>query len=301
MEILRTPESCFENLPDYDFKPHYATVGNGLRLHYVDARPRHKINNAPIVLMMHGEPSWSFLYRHMIKNVSSAGFRVLAPDLIGFGRSDKPVKISDYSYASHIQWVEDWFLALDLQNVVLFCQDWGGLIGLRLVAKYPERFAGVIAANTFLPMGERKPSEAFQKWRDFSQTIPEFPTRKVIEGATIKDLEAGVADAYNAPYPEERYKAGARIFPALVPISPEMAGAQDNLEAWGVLSKFEKPFLTAFSDQDPITKGADRVFQKRVPGCVGQNHRIVKGAGHFLQEDAPVELSEIIVEFMAQF
>lgn len=297
MEILRTSDDCFDNLEDYNFTPHYVSVGKGLRLHYVDVGPR----DGQVVIMMHGEPSWSYLYRHMIKNVSSAGFRVIAPDLIGFGRSDKPADIKSYTYARHVEWIQDWFKALNVSNVVLFCQDWGGLIGLRLVAKYPKKFAGVIAANTFLPTGDRDPGPAFKKWREFSQTVPEFPVGGVIRGATVKPISAATEAAYNAPFPEERYKAGARIFPALVPTSPDMAGAQDNVKAWGVLSKFEKPFLTAFSDQDPITKGADRVFQNRIPGCAGQNHRLVEGGGHFLQEDVHFELSEIIVEFMAQF
>jgi len=296
MEILRTPDACFDNLKDYNFEPLYVTVGNGMRMHYVDTGPK----DGQVVIMMHGEPSWSYLYRHMIRNVASAGFRVLAPDLIGFGRSDKPAQTSDYSYAAHMKWTTDWFKAMNISDAVLFCQDWGGLIGLRLVAKFPKQFAGVIASNTFLPTGERDPSDAFKKWREFSQTVPEFPVSGIIKGATVKDLGEGVEAAYNAPYPEERFKAGARIFPALVPTSPDMPGAQENVDAWGALSKFQKPFLTAFSDQDPITKGADRVFQKRIPGCAGQDHKTVIGGGHFLQEDVHFELSEIIVEFMAR-
>lgn len=301
MEILRTPDDCFKDLPDYAFDAHYALVGDGLRLHYVDVEPATAIDNAPTVIMMHGEPSWSFLYRHMIRNVCTAGFRVLAPDLIGFGKSDKPTEMADYSYARHVDWMDDWLSALKIKNAVLFCQDWGGLIGLRLVARYPERFAGVIASNTFLPTGERDPGDAFRKWQAFSQTVPEFPVGGVIRSATVKPLSAAVEAAYNAPYPYEKYKAGARIFPALVPTSPDMAGAQDNVDAWGALTRYEKPFLTAFSDQDPITQGADRIFQRRIPGANGQNHQIVKGGGHFLQEDVSEELSKIIVDFMAQF
>ena len=297
MKALRTPDSRFENLPDYDFKPNYVTVGDNLRLHYVDAGER----DDPVVIMMHGEPSWSFLYRHMIKTVAAAGYRVLAPDLIGFGKSDKPTETSDYSYTRHVGWMSEWFEGLDVQldvhGAVLFCQDWGGLLGLRLVAKYPERFAGVIAANTFLPTGDRDPGEAFKKWREFAKTVPEFPVGGIIGGATVNDLDASVKDAYDAPYPDESYKAGARIFPALVPTNPDMDGAADNVEAWKVLSNWDKPFLTSFSDQDPITKGADKIFQKIIPGCKDQPHQILKGGGHFLQEDAPIELSEIIVAF----
>jgi len=294
MKILRTPDSQFENLPDYPFKPHYVRVGDKLRLHYVDHGPQ----DGQLVIMMHGEPSWSFLYRHMISNVAAAGYRVIAPDLIGFGKSDKPSETSDYSYSSHVGWMNEWFEQIDVNGAVLFCQDWGGLLGLRLVTKYPDRFAGVIAANTFLPTGDRDPGEAFTKWREFAKTVPEFPVGSIIRGATVKDLSEGVEAAYDAPYPDESYKAGARIFPALVPSSPDMDGAADNVEAWKVLSAFEKPFLTSFSDQDPITKGGDRIFQKLIPGCAGQPHQIVKGGGHFLQEDVHAELSDIIIDFM---
>lgn len=304
MEILRTPDSQFDNLPDYDFEPHYVTLKNGLRIHYVDTATlngqKDVLDDAPVILMMHGEPSWSFLYRHMIKNVAASGFRVIAPDLVGFGRSDKPYNTQDYSYSRHVAWMSEWFEAMKLKDVVLFCQDWGGLIGLRLVAKYGDKFSGVIAANTFLPTGDRKPGEAFLQWQKFSKTVPEFPVGGVIRGATVKPLGNGVEAAYNAPFPDESYKAGARIFPSLVPTSPDMEGAADNVKAWKVLSKFSKPFLTAFSDQDPVTKGGDRVFQKIVAGCAGQPHTIIKGGGHFLQEDAHQELSEIIVDFMAR-
>ena len=248
--------------------------------------------------MMHGEPSLSFLYRHMIANVAAAGYRVIAPDLIGFGKSDKPTETSDYTYTRHVDWMSDWFAQMDITNAVLFCQDWGGLLGLRLVAKYPDRFAGVIAANTFLPTGDRDPGDAFTKWREFSKTVPEFPVGGIIRGATVKDLGEGVEAAYNAPYPDESYKAGARIFPSLVPTSPDMDGATDNVEAWKVLSAFNKPFLTNFSDQDPITKGGDKAFQKLIPGCEGQPHQLIKGGGHFLQEDVHAELSENIIAFM---
>jgi haloalkane dehalogenase len=293
MQILRTPEACFENLPDYDFSPHYVDIRDDLRLHYVDEGPK----GARPVIMMHGEPSWSFLYRHMIKRVAKAGYRVLAPDLIGFGRSDKPSQIKEYSYSRHVAWMQDWLDHVDISEAVLFCQDWGGLIGLRLVAESPDRFAGVIAGNTFLPIGKHDPGEAFKKWREFAKTVPEFPVGGIIRGATVKPLGDGVEEAYNAPFPEEKYKAGARIFPALVPTSPEMEGVAENIRAWEVFKKWEKPFLTCFSDQDPITAGGDKVFQKLIPGCKGQAHCTLKGGGHFLQEDVPSELSDIIIEF----
>ena len=292
MEILRTPDDRFAGLPDFDFKPHYAEIKGGLRLHYVDEGPR----EGRVVLMMHGEPSWSFLYRHMIRKVADAGYRVLAPDLIGFGRSDKPTETSDYSYTRHVGWMQDWFDQMNVSGVVLFCQDWGGLLGLRLVTAQPDRFDAVVAGNTFLPTGEGKPAEAFLKWQTFSQTVPEFPTGRILQGATVRTLTDAEVAAYDAPYPDETYKAGARIFPALVPTTPDMDGAPDNRDAWTVLEKWDKPFVTCFSDQDPVTAGGDRLFQKRVPGTQGQPHRMIKDGGHFLQEDKPEELADLIIE-----
>lgn len=297
MKVFRTPDEAFENLPDYDFEPNYSQIDGGdlgiLRLHYVDEGDE----NALAVIMLHGEPSWSYLYRKMISQVSNAGYRVLAPDLIGFGRSDKPADMSDYSYSNHVSWMSEWLDQLNLKQAVLFCQDWGGLIGLRIVAENTELFDGVIAANTFLPTGKGKMPDAFKKWQAFAKTVPEFPVGGIIRGATVKDLGEGVEEAYNAPFPEEKFKAGARIFPSLVPTSAEMDGAEDNLRAWEVLTQWNKPFLTSFSDQDPITAGMDKVFQKLVPGCAGQSHQILKGGGHFLQEDVGEELSEIIINF----
>ena len=292
MEKLRTDEARFANLPDYPFAPNYAFVGDDLRLHYVDEGSQ----DARPVLMMHGEPSWSFLYRHMIPPVVEAGYRVIAPDLIGFGKSDKPTETSDYSYTAHVAWMLEWFDGLDLTGVVLFCQDWGGLIGLRLVAARPDRFAAVVAGNTMLPIGEGTPSEAFLAWQNFSQTVPEFPTGKILQGATVRELSEAEVAAYDAPYPDETYKAGARIFPALVPTSPDQDGVVENKQAWGVLQGWDKPFVTCFSDQDPVTKGGDKIFQTRIPGAKDQPHRIVKSGGHFLQEDKPGELAELVIE-----
>lgn len=292
MEKLRTPDERFNGLPDYPFEPNYATVGDDLRLHYVDEGAK----SARPVLMMHGEPSWSFLYRHMIPPVAEAGFRVIAPDLIGFGKSDKPTETSDYSYSSHVEWMLEWFDSLDLSGVVLFCQDWGGLIGLRLVAARPDRFAAVIAGNTMLPIGEGTPPDAFLAWQQFSQTVPEFPTGMILQGASVRDLTAEEVAGYDAPYPDESFKAGARIFPALVPTAPDHGGVADNRDAWKVLSAWDKPFVTCFSDQDPVTKGGDKIFQARVPGTKGQPHRTIKDGGHFLQEDQPGELAELVIE-----
>ena len=298
-DVQRTPDDYFDGLPGYDFTPHYLNISDHelgeMRMHFVDTGP----TDGQTVIMMHGEPSWSYLYRYMIRNVANAGMRVVAPDLIGFGRSDKPSQTSDYTYSRHVEWVSQWFERSGINNAVLFCQDWGGLLGLRLVAKYPDRFDGVIAANTFLPTGERKLGAGFENWKNFSQTVPIFPAGGVIKGGTVKDLGPGVREAYDAPYPDETYKAGARIFPALVPVSENMDGAADNRAAWNILSKFEKPFLTCFSDQDPVTGGMDKQFHKNIPGCEGQPHTTVEGGGHFLQEDCPEELSKIIVDFCA--
>lgn len=295
MKILRTPDDRFLNLPDYDFTPHYVELGEGLRLHYVDEGPR----DGRTILLMHGEPSWSYLYRFMIRALSAAGFRVLAPDLIGFGRSDKPTETTDYSYAKHVGWMQNWLDQMDFSDAVLFCQDWGGLIGLRLVANNPDRFAAVMAGNTGLPIGKGTPSESFLKWQKFSQTIPVFPTGQILQGATVRELSRAEVAAYDAPYPDESYKAGARIFPALVPTDPSMDGVTDNMQAWEVLKAWDKPFLTAFSDQDPVTKGGERLFQKLVPGTAEQPHKILKGGGHFLQEDVHQELSQMLIELCA--
>jgi len=296
MKSLRTPDARFENLPDYDFTPNYCEVGDGLRLHYVDAGEV----NARTIILMHGEPSWSYLYRFMIRQLTAAGFRVLAPDLIGFGKSDKPTEFSDYSYTSHVAWMQAWLDHVDVSEAVLFCQDWGGMIGLRLVAENPDRFAAVMAANTGLPIGKGTPSEVFLKWQKFSQTVPVFPTGQILQGATTRTLSEAEVAAYDAPYPDETYKAGARIFPALVPTDPSMEGVAENIEAWTVLKNWEKPFLTGFSDQDPVTKGGEQIFQKLIPGTAGQPHAIVKGGGHFLQEDVHERLSEMLIALCAR-
>ncbi len=298
MKTLRTPDARFANLPDYPFQPHYATIrdadGTEMRQHYVDEGPR----NAAPVLLMHGEPSWSFLYRKMISGLVAKGHRVLAPDLIGFGKSDKPTEQSDYTFERHVKWMSDWLTALNLQNITLFCQDWGGLIGLRLVAAFPDRFARVVVGNTGLPVGTGM-TEGFKQWLTFSQSVPELPIGEIVSMGTKNGLSDAVKAAYIAPFPDESFKAGARRFPALVPVTPEHASVAENKAAWEVLARYNKPFLTAFSDSDPVTKGGERAFQERVPGTKGQPHTIVKNAGHFLQEDAPDELVEIIHRFIA--
>jgi haloalkane dehalogenase len=291
MTILRTPDERFENLPGYDFAPHYVEV-DGLRIHYVDE------GVGPTVLCMHGEPSWSFLYRHMIPVLVDGGCRAVAPDLVGFGKSDKPSERTDYTYAKHVAWMSAWLEAVDLTDITLVCQDWGALIGLRLAAAYPDRFARLVVANGGLPTGDGKTSEAFFNWQNFSQTTPVFPVGVIINGGTATDLSEDVIAGYDAPFPEEEYKAGARQFPLLVPTSPDDPEAPANRDAWKVLESFTKPVLTAFSDSDPITKGGDRVWQERVPGAKGQPHTTIEGGGHFLQEDKGPELANVVLDFI---
>jgi haloalkane dehalogenase len=301
MEVLRTPDDAFADLPGFDFEPHYVEIDSGssgarLRLHYLDEGPT---DASETVLLMHGEPSWSFLYRKMIPFLAAEGLRVVAPDLIGFGRSDKPAERSDYTYERHVAWITSaLFDALDLTNVTLVCQDWGGLIGLRLVAAHPERFSRVVAANTGLPTGDEKPTDAFLNWQQFSQEVDVMPIGAIVNFGTTTDLSAEVIAAYDAPFPEERFKEGARQFPLLVPTSPQDPSNVQNREAWEQLQKFDKPFLCAFSDSDPITKGADKQFLKRVPGCRGQDHVTIVGGGHFLQEDCGEDLARGVIYFI---
>ncbi len=291
-KILRTPESRFENLLDYDFKSNYVDVEEGLRLHYLDEGSK----DNPIVLMLHGEPSWSYLYRKMISILSINNFRVIAPDLIGFGKSDKLVDRNDYSYQKHMDWLTTFILTLDLQHIVLFCQDWGGLTGLRLITEMNDRFSMVIASNTTLPTGSVPVPESFMKWREYSQHSPGFDIGKVIDMGTVQPLSDEVLAAYNAPFPSEEYKAGARIFPTLVPIDSNDIEAINNRKVWEKLMQWTKPFLTIFGDKDDIMKGAEKAFQKLVPGAKGQNHAILN-AGHFIQEEKGEELAQLILEF----
>ena len=297
MEVLRTPEDRFDALPDYPFAPHYLTVtdadGTDLRIHYVDEGPR----DAAPILLLHGEPSWSYLYRKFVPDLVARGHRVIAPDLIGFGKSDKPAARSDYTYERHVAWMSAWLTALNLTEITLFCQDWGGLIGLRLVAAFPERFARLVVANTGLPTGSGS-SEGFNAWLAYSQNVPQFPVGFIVNGGTGRDLSPEEIAAYDAPFPDETYKEGAREFPKLVPITPEHPSVAENQAAWKVLEQFDKPVLTAFSDQDAVTKGGEKVFIDRIPGAKGQPHTIISGGGHFLQEDAPVQISALIDTFI---
>lgn len=329
MKVLRTPDERFENLDGYPFEPHYVEIDDGdggtLRMHYVDE------GEGEIILCLHGQPTWSYLYRKMIPILTGAGHRVIAPDFVGFGKSDKPTERSDYTYAAHVGWVTRFVEALNLTDMTLVCQDWGGLIGLRVVAEHPERFARVVAANTGLPDAKGIPDEMAGPMREMLNNTPALPPLEMAAklqenaggagfmywikhcdgyedfsistvvsmsamGSTLTDEQKR---AYDAPFPSEEYKQGARQFPSLVPIIPDNPAIADNRKAWQVFAQFDKPFLTAFSDRDPVTGGLHERFQNEVPGAKGQAHTTIEGAGHFLQEDDPQALSDAVIRFMA--
>jgi haloalkane dehalogenase len=292
--VLRTPDACFADIQDFPYTPNYVEVG-GLRIAYIDEGPR----DAAPILLLHGEPSWSYLYRKMIPTLLAAGHRVIAPDLVGFGRSDKPTRARDFSYANHVAWMVAWMQAIDLQHATLFCQDWGSLIGLRLATHSPERFDRIVLANGGLPTGTQAEMPiAFKLWRAFSRYSPWFPIGKIIATGCASQLSAAEIDAYNAPFPSRKYLVAARLFPSFVPTTPTDPERAANERAWDVLRQWHKPFLTLFSSRDPVTRGGEKVFQKLVPGAQHQPHSITRGAGHFLQEDKGPELAQKIVEFI---
>jgi haloalkane dehalogenase len=300
MQALRTPDDRFSKLEDWPYAPHYVEVPDGdggapLRVGYVDEGPP----QGEVVLCLHGEPSWSYLYRKMIPVLVEAGLRVVAPDLIGFGRSDKPAHRRDYTYARHVEWMRAALLdGVGLTAMTLVGHDWGGLIGLRLVAEHPDAFARVVTANTFLPTGDRPANDAFMAWQKFSQEVTEFPVGRIVNGGCTTTLSRAVVAAYDAPFPDETYKEGARQFPLLVPIHPADDASAANRAAWEVLGAWTRPWLCAFSDEDPITAGADRAIQATVPGTKGMPHTTITGAGHFLQEDRGSELAQAVVAFV---
>ena len=300
MKTLRTPDERFAGLKDFPYEPNYVEINDGedgtLRIHYVDEGSQ----STDPILMMHGEPSWSYLYRKMIPIFLSEGNRAVAPDLIGFGKSDKPTARTDYTYQRHVDWMLAWLEALNLNRITLVCQDWGGTTGLRLVAANPERFARVVVANTGLPTGDSPISDAFLNWQKFSIEVEDFDVGTIISMGCQTELPADVVSAYNAPFPDDTYKEGARIFPSLIPTTPDDPSSEPNREAWKILKKFEKPFLTAFSDGDPITKGGEMMFQGIVPGTKDQPHTTIKGGGHFLQEDCGEDLARVVADFIKQ-
>lgn len=298
MNVTRTPDSAFADLPDYPFAPHHAEVGDGLRMHYVDEGDR----SAAPVLMLHGEPTWSYLYRHMIPVCAEAGHRVIAPDLIGFGKSDKPDAKGDYTYQRHVDWMTDFITGLDLRDITLFCQDWGSLIGLRVAAEREDRFARIVVGNGALPDGSAgfalSQKAAFLTWRTFATYTPVLPISRIVATGTLRKLTAGERRAYDAPYTAPGSKAGARAFPGLVPVSEKDPAIPANRAAWDVLRRWEKPLLTVFSDRDPILGKGYGVFRERVPGAQGMPHTTTHG-GHFLQEDAGPDLARQINELIA--
>lgn len=314
---VRTDETRFADLPDFPFAPHYVDVRHALdptplRMHYVDEGPR----DAEVVLMVHGEPAWSYLYRRLIPVFAEAGLRAIALDQIGFGRSDKPTRPSHYSFAQHVDFVRQLVVALDLQRITLVCQDWGGPVGLGALAREPERFARVCAANTMLHTaepelagrlewaahgeGERdaRVAEALLDWRVASTRTPDFAASPSIPFATARGVPDEVAAAYDAPFPSEWHTAGMRQYPALIPVTRSDEGAAINRATWAALRDFDRPFLTLFGDSDPPTRGWDTIFQERVPGAAGQPHAILERAGHFWQEDCGAEVAARLVEWI---
>ncbi len=305
MQLLRTPDDRFADLVDYPFAPNYVDIADQdsghdasgssgtLRVHYLDEGPA----DGPVVLAMHGEPSWSYLYRKIIPLLTAAGIRVVCPDLVGFGKSDKPSEKHDYTYARHVAWMQEAIIDhLDLRDATFFGQDWGGLVGLRLVADNPDRFARVIIGNTGLPTGEGRPSAAFLAWQKFSQESPVFPIGQILQGATNTDLSDAEVAAYDAPFPDETFKEGARIFPSLVPTSVDDPAVPANRAAWDVFRQWTKPFICCFSDDDPITAGGDKPFRELVPGAFGQPHTTVTNSHHFFQEDGADQIAQIIID-----
>jgi haloalkane dehalogenase len=297
VNVLTTPEQRFGSLPDYPFEPHYVHIdgaeGSQARMHYVDEGPR----QSEPVLLLHGEASWSFLYRTTIARVSRAGLRAIAPDMLGFGRSDKPSHVNDYSYGGHVAWLRAFVDALGLADITLVAHDWGGLLGLRLVAERPSSFRRVLVCNTTLPTGERAPPSAFLDFRRWLSGASAVSAGAIVAAACRSPLSAQVHAAYDAPFPEPALQAGLRAFPALLPTAMDDPESVLNREAWRVLAGFERPFLTVFGDSDPFTAGAERAFQRRVSGARNQPHRILTNAGHFLQEDVPEEFAQAVLDF----
>jgi haloalkane dehalogenase len=313
MDFVRTPDRRFADLEGYPFEPNYVTVGSGLRLHYVDAGPR----DGEPVLLLHGQPTWSYLYRTVIPVLTERGYRAIAPDLIGFGRSDKPTDRTAYSVRGHTRWLLDFLERIDLTGVTLVAQDWGGPIGLGALAQAPERFARVVAANTVLHTadaalagaltwachlmadGRMAVEPALLDYQRLTQELPEFHPSLFVQGATLSEVPPPVLEAYDAPFPDERACAGARQFPVLMGLTPGSGCARQNRRTWAELGSFDRPFLTAFSDGDPSTQGWDNVLRGVIPGASGQAHCVIAGAGHFLQEDKGPELGSAVAAFIA--
>lgn len=302
MDLYRTPDQRFAELPGFEWDPSYADVaqpegdsGDPIRMAYIDAGPK----DGPVVLLLHGEPTWSFLYRQVIDALVESGMRCIAPDLIGFGRSDKPLSTGDHSYARHVEWVRELvFDHLDLQDVTLVGQDWGGLIGLRLVAEHPDRFERVVAANTGLPTGDFRMPEIWWSFREAVEKAEVLDVGRFVESGCVQGLSPEDRAAYDAPFPDEASKAGPRVMPSLVPNTPDDPAAEANRAAWEQLGQWHKPFLTVFGDSDPITGAMGPILRKLIPGTQGIEHPVVAEAGHFIQEDTGKELGSVIAWFI---
>ena len=298
MDVIRTPDERFVDLPGYPFEPHWVTLDSGdgstLRMHYVDEGPR----DGEVVVLLHGEPTWSYLYRTMIPPLVDAGYRVLAPDLIGFGKSDKPTAMADYTYQRHVDWVADWMDALEIRDIVLFGQDWGSFIGLRIAGEQPERFARIMIADGFLPTAARPMPLGFKAWRTFAVRTPVFPAGRIVQVGTVTKVGREVRAGYDAPFPSRAYQAGARAFPRLVPTDPDDVAVPANRAAWESLGTFERPFLAVFGTNDPVLGKADQWLIRHVPGAKGQPHDRIRG-GHFIQEDAGPELARRMIDWMS--
>ena len=324
IEYIRTPDERFENLPGYDFSPHYIEI-EGLRIHYVDEGD----SSANPVLLMHGEPTWSYLYRKMIPPIAKAGHRVIAPDLKGFGRSDKPIHQEDYTYKKHVDMMTQFVEELDLKGITLFCQDWGSAIGLMVVANVPDRFDRIIVSNGGLPyfkgdtkqaeqifnkwvseaepeiwnakdkdkfVSEPGPNASFIKWAAFALKDPEFLIGDVVQKLTFNKLSDEEIAAYDAPFPDERYKAGARVFPSL-----GITHLEATTKAWKeVFHVWEKPFLTAYAEHELVTRDGEKIFQTKIPGAKNQPHVTIKDANHFIQDDKGEELAQLTIDFIAR-
>ncbi len=299
MRVLRTPDDRFADLPGFRYQPHYVRVpdqdGGELRMAYVQDGPQ----DGPVVLLLHGEPSWSFLYRTVMPVLAEAGLRAIVPDLVGFGRSDKPADVADHTYARHVAWVRSLVVdGLDLHSVTLVGQDWGGLIGLRLVAESPDRFAAVVAANTGLPTGDTKMPKVWWQFRQAVEKAPTLDIGRFVQSGCQTTLSPQVLAAYDAPFPDESFKAGPRAMPTLVPTTPDDPASEANRTAWRTLSESTLPFLIAFSDGDPITGAMAPILRRAMRGAAGLTHPVIAGAGHFLQEDAGNALGTAIAEFV---
>eukprot|EP00928_Gymnodinium_smaydae_P038290 TRINITY_DN26439_c0_g1_i1.p1 TRINITY_DN26439_c0_g1~~TRINITY_DN26439_c0_g1_i1.p1 ORF type:complete len:368 (-),score=33.43 TRINITY_DN26439_c0_g1_i1:7-1032(-) len=295
-EVLRTPDERFAGLPDFPFAPNYfeSRSHGRIRIHYLDEGSKEAKET---VLLMHGEPTWCYLYRFMIPHFVQAGYRVIAPDLVGFGKSDKPAKRTDYSYERHVDWIGELIVGLDLDNITPFFQDWGGLIGLRVVARYPERFLRIVVSNTGLPTGGGA-NDSFRVWAGVvSQKMPQWGM--LVSQGCSRDLSDAERAAYDAPFPSEEYKACSREFPRMVPQFEDHGSVEENKGAWRrVFQRWQKPLLTLFASNDPVTKGGEKIWMQKVPGAKGHPHEIIEGAGHFLQEDKPQELATKMIRWM---